>query len=191
MSTTASAANENGVMSAVVTNLHRSESYTFSKDTVERLTLVAGIGVADDVHAGATVKHRSRVANDPTQPNLRQVHLLQGELLDELQGRGFDVRPGAIGENVTTRGIDLLSLPVGAVLRIGSALLGLTGLRNPCGQLNGLAPGLHGAITKGARGREAMRAGVMTVVLLGGDVHVNDSITFTLPPLPHVPLDRV
>jgi hypothetical protein len=83
--------------------------------------LIAGLGVAGDVHAGITVRHRSRVAADPDQPNLRQVHLIRSELHDELSEAGYEVPPGGLGENVTTSGIDLLALPVGTILRFGPA----------------------------------------------------------------------
>src|SRR3954453_4832271 len=119
-----------------VMSVSRSPGHTFSKATTNAIVLVAGIGVEGDAHAGRTVKHRSRVARDPTQPNLRQVHLIHSELHDELNGRGFSVGPGDMGENVTTRGIDLLGLPTGARLRLGSdAIVEITGLRNPCKQL--------------------------------------------------------
>ena len=126
-----------------VASLSLSSSYTFSKDTTERVRIVEGLGLEGDVHAGETVKHRSRVAKDPTQPNLRQVHLIPAELLDELVAEGYDVFPGRLGENVLTRDLDLHALPTGTRLEIGAdVVLELTGLRNPCGQLNGVKPGL-------------------------------------------------
>ncbi len=157
------------------------------------MTLIAGIGVEGDAHAGATVRHRSRVAADPTQPNLRQVHLLGGEALDALAAAGFAVGPGDLGENVTTEGLDLHALPVGTVLRLGErALVALTGERNPCGQIDGFAPGLRDAVRPprpdGTRGRAA---GVMAVVVLGGVVRAGDAIEVALPPGPPVPLDRI
>src|SRR5512134_1709343 len=105
-------------MTAIVLAVHRSRTHSFSKPTALSIRLIAGIGVEGDAHAGETVKHRSRVARDPTQPNLRQVHLIHAELHDELRAAGFNVGPGDMGENITTRGLDLLALPTGALLRI-------------------------------------------------------------------------
>lgn len=184
-------------MSAAATGsveaVHRREVHRLSKTSHPWLHLVAGLGVAGDAHFGATVKHRSRVASDPAQPNLRQVHLLHGELHDELRAAGFDVGPGDIGENITTRGIDLLALPTGALLRIGpTALVALTGLRNPCKQLDDLHPGLRGAVLNRSPDGELIRkAGVMGVVVLGGPVEVGDTIEVAPPPGPPVPLAPV
>lgn len=140
-----------------------------------------------------TVKHRSRVRADPTQPNLRQVHLIPGELHDELVAKGFDVAPGAMGENVTTRGLDLLSLPRGTVLRIGAeAEVEITGLRNPCSQIEKFQSGLLKAVLDRAEdGSPILKAGVMGIVLAGGEIRPGDAITVTLPPEPHVRLERV
>lgn len=169
-----------------------SPTHEFSKALVDEITLVAGIGVLGDAHAGATVQHRSRVARDPTQPNLRQVHLIHRELLDELNASGHDVSPGDLGENITTAGIELLDLPVGATLSIGGALLGVTGLRNPCYQLDGHSDGLLAAVTpRDSAGVIRRLAGVMAVVLSGGPVRPGDEIRVALPPPPHRPLDRV
>ena len=176
----------------VVAHLHRSPDYTFRKAAVPAVRLIAGLGVDGDVHAGAQVRHRSRVAVDPTQPNLRQVHLIHDELFDELRTNGFAVEPGQMGENITTHGLDLLRLPAGAVLRLGTALVAVTGLRNPCGQLNGLADGLRSAVLdRDAEGRLVRKGGVMGVVVVGGDVRIGDAITVSLPPLPHIALEPV
>lgn len=155
--------------------------------------LVEGLGVEGDAHAGATVKHRSRVAHDPSQPNLRQVHLIHAELHDELATKGFRLAPGEMGENVTTRGIDLLSLPVGARLHLGaSAVVEVTGLRNPCKQLDGLRPGLMAAtIDRDAAGGLVRKAGVMGVVIMGGELRAGDPITIALPERPHRALEKV
>jgi MOSC domain-containing protein YiiM len=154
-----------------------------------RVRVIEGIGVEGDAHAGATVQHRSRVAKDPTQPNLRQVHLIHAELHDALRDAGFCVAPGDMGENVTTRGIDLLRLPTGTRLRLGTAELELTGLRNPCGQLNGVAPGLQSAVLRrDAVGNLVRLAGVMAIVVRTGDIAVDDAITVALPVKPHTPL---
>lgn len=173
--------------------VHLSASHTFSKVAQECIRLVAGLGVEGDTHLGATVQHRSRVAADPTQPNLRQVHLVHGELHDELRAAGFHVGPGDMGENITTRGIDVLSLATGTVLRLGeTALVGITGLRNPCKQLDGFQAGLMGAVLgRDDDGRVVRKAGVMGVVLLGGMVEVGDVIEHSLPPGPQRPLERV
>ena len=157
------------------------------------IRLVAGEGVEGDAHRGTTVKHRSRVARDPSQPNLRQVHLVHAELLDELADAGFDVPPGRMGENVTTRGVDLLDLPVGTRLRLGDdAVVELTGLRNPCVQLEHLQPGLQGAVLdRDADGNLVRRAGVMAVVLAGGEVRPGDDVRVELPDGVHQPLAPV
>jgi MOSC domain-containing protein YiiM len=157
------------------------------------IRLLAGLGVEGDAHAGVTVKHRSRVAADPTQPNLRQVHLIHSELHDELRTQGFQVWAGEMGENITTRGLDLLALPVGACLRIGSeAILEITGLRNPCLQLDGLEPGLMQAVLDhDAHGNLIRKAGIMGVVIAGGLVRAGDEIHVELPPEPHRALERV
>jgi len=168
-------------------------SHGIGKENEDVIRLVEGLGVEGDVHAGVTVKHRSRVRRDPTQPNLRQVHLIHAELHEELRERGFDLRPGDMGENVTTRGIDLLALPTGARLRLGAeAVVEVTGLRNPCKQLDGLAPGLMGAVlARDAGGALVRKAGVMGVVLEGGVVRRGDSIGVDLPVGSHVPLAPV
>lgn len=177
----------------VVTAVSRSEAHTFSKRTEDVIRLVAGVGVEGDAHAGVTVKHRSRVRVDPAQPNLRQVHLLHAELHDELNSRGFDVTAGQLGENVTTRGVDLLALPVGTRLRLGpEAVVELTGLRNPCSQIDGFRPGLLAAVLgRDADGNLVRRAGVMGVVLAGGLVRAGDVVSIDLPAGPHRPLERV
>jgi MOSC domain-containing protein YiiM len=172
---------------AVVAAVSRSGGHTFSKPTQERITLVAGLGVEDDAHSGALVKHRSRVRRHPNQPNLRQVHLIHAELHDELGADGFAVGAGQMGENVTTRGVDLLALPVGARLRLGGdAVVEVTGLRNPCKQLDGVEPGLMSAtLDRDGQGALIRKAGVMGVVAAGGDVQPGDPIWVELPPAPH------
>jgi MOSC domain-containing protein YiiM len=180
-------------MDGTVTAVARSAAHTFHKAAEGEIRLVAGIGVEGDAHAGETVKHRSRVARDPTQPNLRQVHLMHAELHDELAARGFAVRPGEIGENVTTRGVDLLALPAGTRLRLGAdAVVEVTGLRNPCAQLDAWQPGLTAAVLdRDADGALVRKAGVMAVVLAPGAVRPGDGVTVELPPPPHRPLAPV
>jgi MOSC domain-containing protein YiiM len=174
-------------MDGVVEAVHRSASHTLAKPAQLTIRLLEGLGVEGDAHMGASVKHRSRVKRDPTQPNLRQVHLIHAELHDELRGRGFDVRPGEMGENITTRGIDLLGLPVGTRLHLGAAaVVEITGLRNPCAQLDRLQPGLMAAVLdRDAQGTLIRKAGVMGVVLAGGDVQPADRIRVELPAPPH------
>jgi hypothetical protein len=173
--------------------VHLSGTHSFSKHPAFGLTLLAGIGVAGDAHSGATVKHRSRVRRDPESPNLRQVHLMHAELFEELKARGFRVYPGELGENITTRGLDLLSLPEGTVLRIGKkALVRITGLRNPCSQLDKFQRGLMNALLERARDNSLIRkAGVMGVVLEGGEVQAGDAIEVRWPAKPHRPLEVV
>jgi MOSC domain-containing protein YiiM len=180
-------------MTAAVLAVHRSGVHQFSKATVDQIELQAGLGVEGDAHNGVTVKHRSRVTRDPTQPNLRQVHLLHAEMLAELAGKGFDIAPGAIGENITTRGIDLLALPTGARLHVGaSAVIEVTGLRNPCVQLDQYRQGLMAALLgRTASGELVLKAGVMGVVLAGGPVVAGDAISVVMPALPHQGLVRV
>jgi MOSC domain-containing protein YiiM len=180
-------------MSPHVVAVARSARHTFSKNTETAIRLLAGLGVEGDAHAGETVKHRSRVAADPTQPNLRQVHLVHAELFEELGERGFAVAPGDIGENVTTRGLALLALPTGTRLHLGgTAVVEVTGLRNPCAQLDSFQPGLMAAVLdRDAAGRLVRKAGIMGVVLMGGEVRPGDPIRVTLPPEPHRPLERV
>ena len=171
----------------------RDAGHGFSKPLAESIRLLAGLGVEGDAHLGVTVRHRSRVRADPTQPNLRQVHLLHAEVLEELRAAGFAVAPGAIGENVTTRGLDLLALPTGARLHLGAeAVVEVTGLRNPCAQLDAFRPGLMRALLgRDARNRVVRKAGVMAVVLAGGEVRPGDAVAVELPPPPHRPLERV
>jgi MOSC domain-containing protein YiiM len=154
------------------------------------IRLLAGLGVEGDAHMGATVKHRSRVRRDPKQPNLRQVHLMHGELLDELRGAGFPVAPGKMGENITTRKVDLLGLPTGARLHIGEqAVIEVTGLRNPCEQLNGIQAGLMDQVLRrDEQGNLIRKAGVMAVVITGGQVRPGDVIRTEFPSPPHRPL---
>ena len=171
----------------------RSAVHGFSKDLQPGIVLETGLGVQGDAHRGATVKHRSRVKQDPTQPNLRQVHLIHAELHRELAAAGFDVVPGSMGENVTTWGLDLLGLPRGARLRLGkSAVVEVTGLRNPCAQLDRYQRGLMAAtLDRAPDGGLVRKAGVMAVVLADGLVRPGDPITVELPPLPHHRLDKV
>lgn len=159
----------------------------------EFILLAAGLGVEGDAHLGRTVKHRSRVRRDPSQPNLRQVHLIHAELHDELALKGMSVSPGEMGENITTRGIDLLSLPADTILQIGEeAQLQITGLRNPCSQLDTIHRGLMAAtLDRDAEGRLVRKAGILSVVVRGGRVKRGDAIVAELPPTPHRPLDRV
>lgn len=170
-----------------------SATHTMSKAGQASIHLLTGLGVEGDAHAGVTVKHRSRVRQDPTQPNLRQVHLMHAELHDELRARGFDLVPGQMGENITTGGIDLLALPKGTLLRIGTeAIVEVTGLRNPCTQLDGLYPGLMNAVLdRDADGNLIRKSGIMGIVIAGGEVHPGDTIKVRFPKPPYEKLERV
>ncbi|MFE9044915.1 MOSC domain-containing protein [Streptomyces sp. NPDC012421] len=176
-----------------VTTVSSNGVYSFTKPNRASITLLAGLGVEGDVHAGVTVKHRSRVAQDPTQPNLRQVHLIHGELFDEVAEAGFEVAAGDLGENVTTRGIDLLALPTGALLHLGEeAVVEVTGLRNPCAQIDNFSHGLlKRVVGRDADGALVRKAGIMGIVLTGGEVRPGDPIRVELPAGPHRPLERV
>jgi MOSC domain-containing protein YiiM len=180
-------------MSGVVTAVSSTATHTLIKPNRESIRLIKGIGVEDDVHRGATVKHQSRVARDATQPNLRQVHLIHAELHDELGEDGFAVSAGQMGENLTTRGVNLLGLPTGALLHLGgSAVVEVTGLRTPCQQLDRIQPGLMAAtMGRDDDGNLVRKAGVMAVVRAGGDVRPGDEIGVELPPEPHQPLGPV
>ncbi len=177
-------------MTAVVAAVHASAGHTFSKPTAGEITLLEGLGVEGDAHCGATVRHRSRVRADPTAPNLRQVHLLGAEQLEGLAADGFDVAPGDLGENVTTAGVDLHALPTGTRLLLGaSAVVELTGLRNPCRQIDAFAPGLLARVAvRDGHGGLDRRAGVMAVVVAAGTVRPGDPVGVVLPTGPAVPL---
>jgi MOSC domain-containing protein YiiM len=180
-------------MGGTVTAVSRSATHTMTKPNLDGVRLLTGLGVEGDAHLGVTVKHRSRVARDPNQPNLRQVHLIHAELHDELRGAGFDVAPGQMGENVTTRGIDLLGLPTGTRLRLGeTAVVEVTGLRNPCAQLDKVQQGLLAAtLDKDAHGNVIRKAGIMGIVVADGQVRPGDAIEVELPTEPHEPLQPV
>ncbi len=177
----------------LVVAVHRSPTHSFSKTRCDSINLLAGLGVDGDAHCGQTVKHRSRVRADPSQPNLRQVHLIQRELIEELRNRGFAVDSGVMGENLTTEGIDLLKLPRGSRLRLGeTATIEITGLRNPCKQLDDYQDGLMRAVLElSDSGAVIPKAGVMAIVVDGGKVEAGDPIRLTLPARPHQNLERV
>ena len=180
-------------MSGSVVAVSCSATYSFSKPNRESIRLLAGLGVEGDAHLGPTVKHRARVAADPSQPNLRQVHLIHSELFCQLSAKGFTVSYGQLGENVTTRDVDLLGLPQGARLHMGkSAVIQVTGLRNPCYQLDRFQTGLLEALVmRDDQGRLIRKAGIMGIVLAGGEVRPGDLIDVELPPPPYKPLDCV
>jgi len=199
-------------MTPRVVAVSRDQMHHFSKVPCPAITLVAGLGVAGDAHAGTLVQHRSRVRRDPNQPNLRQVHLLQAALLDEARAAGHDVGPGGLGENVLTEDLDLLALPTDTVLRIGEAIVRITGLRNPCRQIDEFSPGLLKLVVTRADGRPTAsevtlgptggaasldggpivrKAGVMAVVEQGGEVGAGMPIEVALPDGPHHPLQPV
>jgi len=180
-------------MNSIVIAVSRSAEHTFSKPNDESIKLIEGFGVEGDAHAGKTVKHRYLVGKDATRPNIRQVHLIHAELLDELTTKGFSVGPGQLGENITTRGVDLLALPTGTKLNIGSdVLIELTALRNPCVQIDAFQKGmLKEVLYKDEDGNLVRRTGVMGIVHKGGIVEPNDEIVVKLPPEPHHPLEYV
>lgn len=185
-------------MQGAVQAVSRDDAHRFSKATQPFIRLLAGLGVENDSHLGVTVQHRSRVAADPSQPNLRQVHLIHAELFDELTAQGFSVGAGQLGENITTRGLDLLALPIGTRLHLGpSAVVKVTGLRNPCAQIEAFGrkqqrSGLLAAVLDtGAAGRLIRKAGIMGVVLSGGEVRAGDALRAEWPPLPWRALERV
>jgi MOSC domain-containing protein YiiM len=180
-------------MAARVVAVSRSDTHSFSKPGQESIRLLAGLGVEGDAHLGTTVKHRSRVARDPSQPNLRQVHLIHSELHLELREAGYEVAPGELGENVTTEGIDLLGLPTGTVLTLGeTAKVEVTGLRNPCQQINRFQSGLlNHVLGRAEDGSVVRKAGIMGIVVAGGEIRPGDPIEVELPDPPYRPLERV
>jgi MOSC domain-containing protein YiiM len=177
-------------MSATVIAVSSAGEYSFTKANRAVIRLLAGLGVEGDVHAGVTVKHRSRVARDPAQPNLRQVHLMQRELFELVSRAGFTVQPGDLGENITTSGIDLLGLPASTLLHIGAeAVVRVTGLRNPCRQIDDFQDGLlKQVLGRDEAGNVVRKAGIMGVVVRGGEIRPGDPISVILPPPPHSPL---
>lgn len=180
-------------MSGTVAAVSSNSTYSFTKPNRDSIRLIAGLGVEGDVHAGVTVKHRSRVQRDPSQPNLRQVHFIHEELFDEVRAAGFEVASGELGENVTTRGIDLLGLPKGTRLRLGDeAVVEVTGLRNPCAQIDGFQKGLlKQVVGRDGDGSVQFKAGIMSVVVAGGVVRPGDPVAVELPDGPHIPLEIV
>lgn len=180
-------------MSGTVTAVSWDGEHAFSKPNRDRATLIAGFGLEGDAHAGATVQHRSRVARDASQPNLRQVHLIHEELFADVGTAGFTVRSGDLGENITTRGIDLLGLPAGTLLRLGyDAVVEVTGLRNPCSQIDDFQPGLlKQVLYRDELGNVVRKVGIMSVVRHGGVVRPHESVKVELPEGPHRPLEPV
>ena len=176
---------------ASVVAVSRARGHRFSKPNEMSIRLLEGLGVEGDAHLGVTVQHSYHMRKNPLAPNLRQVHLIHAELFDELALAGFDVKPGEIGENVTTRGIALLDLPTGARLRIGQAVIEITGLRNPCSQIDKFQQGLMAQLIDKSQAQARMKSGVMGIVLAGGDITPGDSIDVELPPLPHRLLEKV
>ncbi|GEB53094.1 MOSC domain-containing protein [Streptomyces cacaoi] len=184
---------EHGSIEGTVTAVSSDSGHGFTKPNRESVRLLTGLGVEGDAHAGVTVQHRSRVRRDPTQPNLRQVHLLQAELFDEVAAHGHRVAPGDLGENITTAGIDLLELPEGTLLHLGDeAVVRITGLRNPCYQIDRFSKGLlKEVVGRDTEGGPVRKAGVMGVVQQGGVVRPGDPVKAELPTGPHRPLERV
>lgn len=180
-------------MTQSVLAVSKSRTHSFKKNNSSKIQLIEGHGVKGDAHMGKTVQHRSRVAKDPTQPNLRQVHLIQAELFEELEEQGFKIKPGQMGENITTSGIDLLTLPKNTILKIGEEVeIRITGLRNPCTQLNDIKEGLLKALVyKEKDGTLVRKAGVMGTVRTGGIISPGDRIEVMMPNPPFEKLERV
>jgi MOSC domain-containing protein YiiM len=179
--------------SGIVTSVSSDDAHRFSKPQRKRIRLLVGLGVEGDSHAGTTVQHLSRLKTRGDEPNLRQVHVIAEELFEELASQGYEISPGDLGENVTTRGIDLLSLPRGTRLRLGpDAVIELTGLRNPCVQIDRFRSGLlKQVVSRDEEGHIVRRAGVMSVVLEGGEITPSDAVEVELPAGEHVALDYV
>jgi len=177
----------------IVKSVSKSKTHTFNKYRCDKITLLKGLGVEGDAHMGQKVKHRSRVSKNPDQPNLRQVHLIHSELFEELEKKGFKVEDGEMGENITTKGIDLLNLPKGTILSIGeTSKIEITGLRNPCKQIDSIEKGLmQEVLDKDEDGNIIRKSGIMGIVLAGGEVKVRDVITVELPQKPYIKLERV
>lgn len=180
-------------MSPTIVAVSSHAKHEFSKPAKDAIELREGFGIVGDAHAGTTVQHLSRIAVNPNAPNLRQVHLIHAELLDELRGRGFALAHGAMGENVVTRGIDLLGLATGTVLHLGAeAAIQVTGLRNPCAQLDKLQRGLLAAVLdRDANGALVRKSDIMAIVLKSGQVRPGDAIRVEAPPGPFVALAPV
>lgn len=180
-----------GIVGRVI-SVSRDGAHRFSKQPVDSIEIIAGLGVKGDAHSGETVKHRSRVQQNTDQPNLRQVHLIHAELLEELDAKGYEVNPGELGENITTRGIALLELGRDTLLRFGpDCVLSVTGLRNPCSQIDEFSPGLLGELVEKVGGQVVRKAGIMCVALRSGTVKPGDAIVVERPEGPHIPLERV
>lgn len=180
-------------MNATVISVSRSSGHSFRKACEESINLIEGFGVEGDVHAGKKIKHTFLAKEDPDRKNIRQIHLIAAELFTELKGKGFNVDPGQLGENITTEGIDLLSLPTGTLLHIGNgAVIELTALRQPCIQIDEFQQGLlKEVVYKDSGGNIIRKVGVMGVILVSGAVSPNDEIIVETPDKPHHKLDYV
>ena len=176
-----------------VLSVSRDDKHRFSKPTVSSIRLVAGFGVEGDSHAGATVQHLYEKKRNPSAPNLCQVHFMAAELFDDLVPTGYTVAPGELGENVTTEGINLMSLPLGTQLHLGAqAVVSVTGMRSPCSLINGYQKGLMKQLIKtDAAGTVHRRGGIMGVVVRGGVVNPGDCIRVELPAGEQLPLGVV
>ncbi|MDE0771993.1 MAG: MOSC domain-containing protein [Salibacteraceae bacterium] len=177
----------------IVQSVSKSETHSFSKYKYDNIVLIKGLGVEGDAHLGKKVKHRYLVNKDPNQPNLRQVHLVHSELFDELKTKGFNLQAGEIGENITTKGVELLALPRNSILTIGANVkIKITGLRNPCSQLNAIKKGLLKAVLdKDKKGNTIRKSGVMGIVLEGGEISIGNKIIVELPSKPYLRLEPV
>ena len=138
-----------------------------------------------DAHAGPFVRHRHLARRHPKMPNLRQVHLIPSELFQALRADGYELRPGDLGENILTAGLDLEALPLGTILKLGAeAAIELTGLRTPCVLIDRFKPGLKRRMLVEEYGRPRFRCGVMAVVRSSGRISTGDAIAVRLPSEP-------
>lgn len=163
----------------------------FSKTPQRSIRLLAGLGVEGDGHMGERIKHRSRARYNPALPNLRQVHLIDSGYIALMAAKGYAVAPGDIGENLLVAGIDLISMPQDTLLHLGGdgAVVRITGLRNPCIQMDRFMPGLMAAsLDRDADGGLIRLTGVMGVVEGGGAVVPGDVVRVEMPEGEHLPL---
>lgn len=192
-------------MAPRVLSVSSSQTHSFSKPPVPGITLIANHGVKGDCHAGKTTQHRSSLQVHPPTPNLRQVHLIAIENLKKIASHLTTVdsaallTPGALGQNITLEGIDLLNLPTGTELHFVSdggsqsgPVLVLTGVRDPGPQIERFQAGLKERfIVRDAERRVVGRlVGVMSVVQCGGEVRSGMGVRVVYP-VERVPLGIV
>jgi len=175
-----------------VVGLARDGRNGFSKSAMDTICLIQGQGVEGDAHSGPFVRHRYLARRQPRLPNLRQVHLIPSELFEALRNAGYDLHPGDLGDNIATAGLDLETLPMGALLDLGSeACIELTGLRTPCVLIDRFRTGLKRQMVCSEPVAPRFRCGVMSIVRTGGRLAVGDPIRVRLPPKPWTDLPAV